>query len=227
LLLDSLRKGEFKAHDRLPTEDELAARYGVSKITVRQALKALTDSGWLSRQQGRGTFVLPRVFEQGPRELTSFTEELRRKGMHARSVLLRSGLEEPETEVARKLEIRGGEVYRIERVRLADDVPMGVQRTFVPATLAPGLDGEDLENSSLYGILDTKYKLNPAYARETHWACPAREYEAGAIGIARGSAMLAAERIAYLPNDRPMELTFSYMRGDKYAIALELRRKLT
>ena len=79
-----------QADDRLPTESELGQKFAVSKITVRQALKELADSGYVRREQGRGTFVERLQLKQGPRALSSFTEEMRRHGLRSGSRILRS-----------------------------------------------------------------------------------------------------------------------------------------
>ena len=92
MLLEAIQSGQLKADDQLATESELAQTYEVSKITVRHALRELADLGYVRREQGRGTFVARTRLEQGPRELTSFTEEMRRQGLAAASRVLESGV---------------------------------------------------------------------------------------------------------------------------------------
>jgi len=88
VLLSAIQSGRWKAGEQLPTESELAEMYGVSKITVREALRELAQMRYVRREQGRGTFVARTHLEQGPRELTSFSEEMRRRGYRSSSRVL-------------------------------------------------------------------------------------------------------------------------------------------
>src|SRR5881394_2265912 len=87
-LLRDIESGRGRPGDRIPTEDALIDRYQVSKITVRQALRDLAQMGYIRREQGRGTFVQGPPLEEGPRELKSFTSEMRSHGFSATSRVL-------------------------------------------------------------------------------------------------------------------------------------------
>src|SRR5215510_11287671 len=151
LLLEQIRTGKMKPNDRLPAEDELAATHGVSKATVRQALNELAVAGVLRREQGRGTFVAEPKLAQGPREMTSFTDEMRSRGLRPSSKVLRQDIIKAEGEVAEKLRIaEGSQVMRLKRLRLADDEPMGIQTAYLSLTLSPQLAQEDFTDASLY-----------------------------------------------------------------------------
>ncbi len=227
IVLESIRHGELKPNDRLPAEDELAQRYAVSKATVRQALNELAQAGILRREQGRGTFVAERKVEQGPRELTSFTQEMHKRGLRPNSRVLQQDVLVAEQEVAERLELApGSSVFRLKRLRLADGEAMGVQTAYIPLDLVPHLEKEDLARSSLYEIFEKKYGLIPAQARETHFAVRLGAEEAELLGAEEGSAGLAAERVTLLSSGRPLELVHSVMRGDRYKIILELKRNL-
>ena len=223
ILLDGIQAGQWKPDDQLPTESDLAQTYEVSKITVRQALRELADSGYVRREQGRGTFVARTRLEQGPRELTSFTEEMRRHGLRAASRVLESGVVAAEGWLAEKLAIRSGsEVFVLKRLRLADSEPMGIQTAYVPLELAPDLPHDPMEGASLYGLLRSKYGQEPVYARETHSAVLVEGDDAELLGVPAGGPALAAERVTFLQNGRPMELVNSIMRGDRYRIILDM-----
>lgn len=223
ILLDKIRAGEMKPNDRLPAEDELAAQYGVSKATVRQALNELAVAGALRREQGRGTFVAEPKLTQGPRALTSFSEEMRKRGLSPTSKTLKQDVVKAEADVAEKLQIaEGARAVRIKRLRLADGQPMSIQTTYLPLELAPRLVEEDFGAVSLYETLERKYGLRPARAEETHFAVLVEPSEARLLKVAANSPGLAAERVAYLASGRPLELTYSITRGDRYKIVLEL-----
>lgn len=224
--LDLLRKietGELKPGERVDPEERLARTYGVSRITIRRALLDLAREGYLRREQGRGTFVNTPRFAQGPRELTSFTEEMRRHGRMASSRVLFQGVVASNEELAGRLEIPvGAQVLRLERLRLADGEPLGLQKAHIPLALAPGLGEEDFEKHSLYEILREKYGLRPANATECHYAASAGAELARLLTIPVGAPVLSAQRITRLEDGRVMEFVESAMRGDRYKIVLEL-----
>lgn len=223
VILEAIQSGDLKTDDQLATESDLAQTYEVSKITVRHALRELADSGYVRREQGRGTFVARTRLEQGPRELTSFTEEMRRHGLAAGSRVLETGVIPADGPMAEKLGIGAGAgVFFLRRLRLADGEPLGIQTSYVPLELAPGLPDVAMEIASLYNVLHLNFGLQPARARETHFAILLEAEEAELLEVEPGFPALAAERIAYLENGRALELTNSVMRGDRYRIVLDL-----
>jgi GntR family transcriptional regulator, N-acetylglucosamine utilization regulator len=223
ILLKEIQSGRWKADDRLPTESELEQAYAVSKITVRQALKELADSGYVRREQGRGTFVARPQLKQGPRALSSFTEEMRRHGLRSGSRILRSEVVPADAVTAEKLGIPcDTPVFLLKRLRLADGRPMGIQTAFLPLALVPGLPQASLENASLYHILQSEYGLQPAYAHEEHSAVLLKGEGAALLRVRPGSPGLAAERITWLKDGHPIEFVTSIMRGDRYRITLDL-----
>jgi GntR family transcriptional regulator len=223
LLLEKIRAGELKPNDRLPAEDELAATYVVSKATVRQALNELALAGVLRREQGRGTFVAAPKLAQGPRALTSFSEEMRKRGHHPASKVIKQGVVKGTADVAEKLRLApGSQVVCLKRLRLADGQPMGLQTAYLPLELTPRLAEEDFTEASLYDVLERKYGLRPARAEETHCATLLDAGTARLLKVVPHSPALEAERVSYLASERPLELVYSVMRGDRYKIVLEL-----
>lgn len=224
-ILCDIEAGRWKPGDRLPTEDELIARFHVSKITVRQALRELAELGCVRREQGRGTFVQRPPLEEGPRELTSFTGEMRRHGLRASSQVLEQGVVEATEDVALPLGIDVGEaVFRLRRLRFADEEPMGVQTAFIAMRLVPRIDELSFVGASLYDVLATRYALFPAAARETHQAVAVADSVAALLRVPPGSPAFAAERLTSLADGRPLEYVKSIMRGDRYKIVLGLTR---
>jgi GntR family transcriptional regulator len=224
-LLRDIEAGCWRPGDRMPTEDALIERFQVSKITVRQALRDLTQLGYIRREQGRGTFVQGPPLEEGPRELKSFTSEMQGHGFRATSRVLEQGILSAPSEIARKLAIEDGDsVFRLHRLRLADGEPMGLQAAYIPTRIAPGIERLSFLDASLYDVLASRYSLYPAGARETHQAVPLSEEAALLLRAPVGSAALAAERLTSLPDGRPLELVHSIMRGDRYKIVLDLTR---
>lgn len=223
LLECQIERGDWKPDDRLPPEDDLATRYEVSKITVREALKLLSASGLVRREQGRGTFVNPPRLTQGPRQLTCFTSEMRQSGLRATSRVLDAGVISCGADLAKALEIPVGEpVFRLKRVRYANGEAMGIQTAYLPMSLVPGIADEDFSSRSLYEVLEQRYGLKPAQAKETHFAIALEAEDARELGLTAGVPALAAERVARLAGGRPLEYVGSVMRGDRYKIVLNL-----
>lgn len=225
-ILRGIEAGQWHPNDRLPSEDELAGRFKVSKITVRQALRDLAQLGYIRREQGRGTFVQRPPLIEGPRQLNSFTEEMRRQGVVASSQVLEQDLTFPPPEVAAMLGLGDHDrVFRLRRLRLADGDPMGVQTTYVPARLVPGIESRDFSGSSLYDVLSSHYGLDPATAHETHFAFAVDGEDAALLRLPPGAPVMGAELVARLADGRPLEYVRSVMRADRYKIALDLVRQ--
>jgi GntR family transcriptional regulator len=224
-LLRDIQSGRWRPGDRMPTEDALIERYQVSKITVRQALRDLAQMGYIRREQGRGTFVQGPPLEEGPRELKSFTAEMRSHGFNATSRVLEQGVIAAPADIAEHLGVPDGSaVFRLQRLRMADGEPMGLQTAYIAMALAPGIDQLSFADASLYEILGTQYALYPAAARETHQAVPLPEDVAPLLRAPAASPALAAERLTTLGDGRSMEFVQSIMRGDRYKIVLDLTR---
>jgi len=221
VLKAEIESRRWLADEQLPNETKLAERYGVSKITVRQALQKLAEQGYIRREQGRGTFIAGRKFDEGPRELTSFTEEMRRHDLAAGSRVLAQFMVEADARVSNALLLPvHSPIFVLKRVRLAGGEPMSVQTAHIPAAFVPGLavGAED----SLYEVLQNRYQLYPARARETYFAAAAEPPAAELLGIAAGAPVFLVERVTLLPNERPFEFVQSVVRGDRYTIVLDL-----
>jgi GntR family transcriptional regulator len=224
-ILRDIDAGRWRPGEQLPTEDALMTRFRVSKITVRQALRDLAQLGYIRREQGRGTFVQGPPLEEGPRELKSFTAEMRSHRLRASSRVLEQGLVPAPPEIADRLAIAAdAPVFRLYRLRLADEEPMGVQTAYIPTALAPDIDRIPFADASLYEVLATRFSLYPASARETHQAVSVPDEIAALLRTPAGSPALMAERLTTLADGRPLEYVHSIMRGDRYRIVLDLAR---
>ena len=225
LILQEIEAGTWKPDQQLPTEEQLSVRFRVSKITVRQALRELSNLGWVRREQGRGTFVQKPALEEGPRKLTSFTAEMREHGLVATSQVLDKAVIAAPADVAAKLGIMTTDrVFRLRRLRLADGVPLGVQTAYLPMAMLPGIDDVQFTDLSLYGLLESRYDLHPVAAKETLIAVVVDSEEANLLRVPPGSPALAAERITFLPQGQPLEYAQSIMRGDRYKVVLDLTK---
>jgi GntR family transcriptional regulator len=229
VILKGILAGDWKPDEQLPTEDDLALRFHVSKITVRQALRDLVALGYVRREQGRGTFVQRPHLEQGPRELTSFTEDMRRRGSQPTSKVLEQTILPAPPEIATRLRIRPlDQVFVLRRLRIADKDPIALQTAHIPIALVPHIEALSFTGDvSLYEMLQAQYGLRAAGGKETHVSALVRGDDADLLSVPAGSPVMRTERITYLANTKPLEFAQAITRGDRYKIELDLTTDLT
>lgn len=221
-IADAIAAGALKPGDSLPSEREMAALTGLSRVTVRKGVEALVASGQLVQKRGSGTFVAPRVerLEQALSLLTSFTEDMQRRGKQIESRWLDRGLYAPAPEEVMALGLGANDrVARLERVRMSDGVPLAIERASLPARLLP--DPEAVE-ASLYAVLESRGN-RPVRAVQRLSAANLARKDADLLGVATGAAGLRIERLSYLPSGQVVEFTRSLYRGDAYDFAVELK----
>lgn len=223
-----LRKLVAKAQpgDPLPSDAELTERFGVSRMTARQAVQRLAADGLLYRVSGRGTFVAQRPVHRRINTLLSFTEEMRRRGLKASSRLLASGIRKGTDEevLALRLPPRSS-VVAIRRLRFADDVPMAVEHVRLPAVCA-GVLNVDLEKTSLFVALEGIGRT-PTLAHGTITAAAADPEEAELLNVPDGAPLLIELRTIQDQSDAPLEYTESRYVGGRYLFDIELLRQAT
>ncbi len=218
LLRRAIETGVFQPDDRLPSERELAARYGVSRITASAALQELVRSGLAYRRQGKGTFVArPKL-----RDISlsaSFSEDMLRRGHVPSSRLLALEAGQADGEIAERLGLApGGRCLRLARVRLADGEPVAIETAYIPAGLCPGLEGEDLERGSLYAAF-CRYGLRAAWAEGIIEAAAADEAQAGLLALRTGDPVLCIWRVTYNESYVALEWVHSVYRADRFSFA--------
>ncbi|REJ13120.1 MAG: phosphonate metabolism transcriptional regulator PhnF [Bacillaceae bacterium] len=217
--------GELQPDQAIPSEREYAERYQISRMTVRQAINNLVNEGYLYRQKGRGTFVSKQKVEQRLHGLTSFTEDMLERGMKPSSKLLSFEVIPAGLETASHLKLKkNAPVYEIKRVRLADDVPMALETTYVPANLVKGLT-EEIIHQSLYSYIEEKLNLVISEAFQQIEASIAKESEIKHLQIEKGSPILLILRTSYLHDGTPFEFVKSAYRADRYKFVHTLKRQ--
>ncbi|SFV35040.1 GntR family transcriptional regulator [Devosia crocina] len=219
---DAIAGGAIKPGDALPSERDLAIKVDVSRVTVRKAVAQLVHEGVLVQRHGSGTFVAPATqrVEQSLSQLTSFTEDMARRGMSVRAEWLDRGLYLPSPEETVILGLSPGErASRIARLRLSGDVPLAVERASLSSAVLP--KPEEVADS-LYKYLET-FGNRPIRAIQRIRAANLGEDDARLLQVPVGSASLHIERTSYLASGRVIEFTRSIYRGDTYDFVAELR----
>ncbi|MDQ0996465.1 GntR family transcriptional regulator [Phyllobacterium ifriqiyense] len=222
LIENAVLDGLLKPGDALPPERELAAIADISRVTVRKAVQGLVSDGLLIQRHGSGTFVAPRSarVEQSLTHLTSFTEDMARRGMVVRSTWLDRGIYVPSPEEMVTLGLTSGErVSRISRLRVANDTPMAIERAALSVHVLPN---PELVTLSLYAVLAASGN-RPVRAIQRISAAILKENDAKLLEVPVGSASLNIERISYLDSGKVIEFTRSIYRADAYEFVAELK----
>jgi len=224
-LLQQIESGVLKPGDAIPAERELVSRFGVSRITVRQAIGDLMAEGFLYRQHGRGTFVRSHKIEQELSTLTGFVEEMAARGLTHGGRLVSAEMEAPDDRIASILQTRPGEqVLKLLRTRLANGEPMALEITYYPFELGEKLLNEEL-GGGLWTILEDKFGVELDWAEETIGCVETDDFTAQQLGIKKGTPALVVERTTYTPDGRPTEWCRGYYRADRYSYKVRLKRK--
>ncbi|MGB8212500.1 MAG: GntR family transcriptional regulator [Anaerolineales bacterium] len=227
ILRDSITNGKFEAHQPIPSERQLEGIYAVSRTTIRQAIDLLIRQGFLYRAHGRGTFVSPQKLQKGISELTSFSEDMKQRGLIPGQKILDIGYVHPTEQVRAHLELpaNSGQVLRIERLRLGDNVPMGLQTSYYILPEGQTITREELEEyGSIYKMLQEKFHLIPTEADETLEVTLATPHEAALLEIPPGSPLLLSDRTMYSQFRRVIEFVRILYRGDRYRYIAKLTR---
>ncbi len=224
LIKHQIETKAFKPHDRLPSEIELSEVYGVSRMTARRALVDLENEGFVYRESGRGTFVAEPKLRQGLRRLTSFTEDIKARGMVPGAKVREVELVSDE-HVAQKLNVDATEtLVKVQRVRLADNLPLALETSYLIHRYCPEIEQSDFTNISLYKVLNEQYGIYLGKAEQYLEAKSAGPLEAQVLEIEEGKSVLLMERTTYLDdNETPIEFVNSVYRSDRYRFYVELK----
>ena len=210
----SITSGALKVGDLLPSEAELCRAYDISRNTVRQAIGALEEEGFVVRKRGKGTFVTdPNTRRKGVQY--SFTTEISQLGKTPSSTLVDFAVITPSPRIVALMGLEPGvKVYRFTRVRNVDNEPLILETSYYPQHIYPNLTREMLETHSFYSLL---YHVGvvPFAAEDSYEAVTLGEYEAKLLGCVPGAAAFHHQRRTTMENGLVYECTSSYMRGDR------------
>jgi GntR family transcriptional regulator len=219
--------GKFAVGDRLPSEAELNAIYGVSRTTARSALDRLEQEGLITRRPGKGSIVLPPHVNQQLKTFAGFGDEMRSRGLRP-SYDTRAIRHLPApADVAERLKIKPREqVLTVDRVLLADDYPMATSVSWIsPRVLKDRVPAmADLTNKSLYAWIEAATGVRIVGGDEIVEAVNASKDIAGRLKVRAGTATLVAHRLSRSKNQTPVEYVIIHYRADRYRFSIGWRR---
>lgn len=227
ILRKKIENGEWQPKSPIPPERELEKLYNVSRTTIRQALLMLQNHGYIYRELGRGTFVTPPKLQNSLHVLTSFSDDMKERGLIPSHKILNLKYVEPPKNVLVHLELPESteKILMLERLRLANNVPIGIHFSYLPLDPGQSITIEEVdEYGSLYDLLQGKFNIIPSEADETLEATIADAEEARLLEVNIGSPLLLIERTVWSQSRNPMEFVKVLYRADRYKYFIHLNR---
>jgi GntR family transcriptional regulator len=216
-LIESLKVG-----DAIPAERQLASDLGVSRLTLRAALDELVRDGHLDRRHGSGTYVTEPKIAQ-PLTLTSFSDDMRRRGMTPGSRTLELTTTTAGARLGHRLGVSPeARLVRVKRLRLADGIPMAMEVLHVPEQLVPGLTRQDFEDHSFYELLQERYGITIASGTQSIEPTVTSEEESEVLNVPLHTPAFLFERTTVSESGRTVEFVRSIYRGDRYRLVADL-----
>jgi GntR family transcriptional regulator len=218
-----IQSGKLPADSVLPPSEQLCEQLGITRMTLRQAYAVLAREGLVDAQRGRGTFVRRSRIERTLGQMVGFSEEMRASGKKPSSRTLAFVRANP-SEAAREF-LGDGAVYRMERLRLADGVPMAIEEMEIPADLCPDLEEFDLTKRSLYEVLDEVYHLRFMHCEQVVSATMPSPRQRRLLDIGPSVALLNVTRRSFAKSDKAASYGVTQYRGDLYTASVHGERK--
>jgi len=225
ILRTHILDGTYKSHEQMPSESELTRSFGVSRITVRQALGDLQKEGLIFKIHGKGTYVSqPKAF-QNIGKLQGFGEAMASMGYETFSQVVSFKIVPADKTVSKKLALDEGEmVSEIRRVRYLNRAPISLDVSYLPKTVGERLNKEDLAHRDIFLILENDYGYSLGQAELQIEAMLADESLGRLIHLEEGSPVLRIERLTFTTDNQPLDFEYLYYRGDAFQYRLRVER---
>ncbi len=226
IITEKIKSGELKPGDKIPSEHELCEQFGVSRMTIRQAINNLVKETQLYRKRGIGTFVQQTKVTQALEGLSSFTEDMKARGLNPSSKLISFAVKPASLYVAKHLGIEiESDIYEIQRIRLADNEPIAIERAYIPVYILPSLSVDTVQQS-IYQYVETESGHKLIRAVQEIEATIVNEEDAKWLEIEEGAPILILEQCSYIEGDIPLEFVRCSYRADRYKFMTHVKRRV-
>ncbi|WP_305094103.1 GntR family transcriptional regulator [Prescottella sp. R16] len=216
----------WQVGDRLPSEEDLIRRFGVSRITVRRAVQNLAGRGLVEIRRGVGTFVAAPRITQPLTALTGFVEDMHALGLEADAEVVSIRTQPASRSVADALAVPlGSDVTFVERVRRADGRALSFDQTYLIPEVGRRIAEDDLESTPIFTLLERTYGVPLVEATYRLSACLADADVAAALDVQVGDAVFRIERTTFTTDDRPVDYEILHYRGDAVTFETRLHRR--
>ncbi len=219
--------GGFKPGHLLPSERELVQSYNVSRLTVREAINRLVSQGLVVKKQGRGTFVAEQSADHMVGPLNSSSEVFLQKNYRVKTIVIKSKKTLPSKEIGKHLQLSdtGGEIFYLERVRFANEIPVAHITCYLPYKYVADIETFDFSEATLYRTLEDYYRLELFEAYEVIEATGANRRIAELLDLTAGAPVLMNQRTTYLKDETVIEFEKVLYRSDIYKYHNKLIRR--
>jgi GntR family transcriptional regulator len=224
-LRSRIEEGVYEPEEKLPSENDLAKKFDVSRVTIRRALQTLESEEVIYRCQGLGSFVSDKRTPHNLVRLTDFNEDMSKAGLNASSTVHEFKVIDAPAWLSGPLQLdEGTKVIQVDRLRLADDNPVAFDRTWLPILYGHLLSRKKLENSTIYKILEDEYDIRVIRGTYRFTADVADKELAHELQVNEGAPLLMIERSTYTIGNKPVYFQRRYYRTDKVMYEMTLER---
>jgi|SRR5699024_4552550 len=222
---EQIKAGNYKADEKLPSENALSDKFSVSRVTVRRALQTLENEQLIYRRQGLGSFVKDTRSQQPLVRLVDFVEDMKQAGLEASSRVIQMSPETVPEEVAPALKVDVGKtVIRLDRLRLGNNKPVAFDITWLPAFYGQLIEDYDLSTKTIYGILEEEFDIPVKKGSYRIEAANAHDYLAENLEVSKGTALLLIDRLSLTIGEKPIYYQKRYYRTDRIVYELKVER---
>ncbi|MDG5789382.1 GntR family transcriptional regulator [Evansella sp. AB-P1] len=222
IIQDDIQNGKYVIGEKIPSEFFFAEEYGISRPTVRQAIGELVQEGVLVIKRGVGTFVCSQPIKTNVSSLTTFAEQMKTTGIKDQAVLIQKDVIKATNFLSEQLNIPvDSEVYEITRLRLGDNEPLAIRKSFIPVHVHPTLLDKNLEDVPLYETLYKDCNIVAERAKQTFQAVPATSFEAEWLDVKIGVPLMLSQGVIFDQREQPVEMVKMYYLGSRYHFMVE------
>ncbi|WP_425447312.1 GntR family transcriptional regulator [Dethiothermospora halolimnae] len=224
VIRNKIEDGEYLPGTAIPSENELVETYRINRMTVRSGIDALVSEGLLKRVQGKGVYVSGPKVERDLEVLGGFTQTMKKRNINPNTKVLEKSLRKAGEKYSLIFDIdKGDEIYYIKRICSGEKEPISIDEIFIPKYVIPKLKGIDLNVFSIYEVYDL-YNINLVWAYQTLDIITLDPRDARMLGIEEDSPVMLFECTSYDDNDKVIEFSRTYTRGDKCNFNVQFNR---